>query len=538
MHIHALDVRVPEVRRHPIEVGLVHVAHRLAGIRFQLLADGPVAAVDGGQARSQLVPDGGSAAPAGVEFHHGAVDVRIGLVQAAGFARIHELGGVGAHAVAEFVGHHIKRGHRVHAAVGRAGTIAQDHPEVGGAPGGVVVERSAVHADEGGLAGVVDAVPAVDLLEVVPGGLQAVGRIHRHRLAVVPGGGAAGNVVLSIAPGVVRIRVDAPDPAVGMIQVADHVAGGPRGPGEVAHLVVRARAVGGDLHRAVVLGTPRALDALRLQRVPAPEEFAAVGIHQEVRAAKAIQRIVQLRVHVVGQGEAGGPLIAVGIDHQLRRGGHREPALGGEAAVDQGQHLWSPEGGRDVQFQAPRQGIRGFQKGFLGIHMGDDVPAPYGHPAELLAEAGVRLPQVIGQMALAPEGMARVQPQAVTGGRQMALRQPHPVGLPGLDGLQALRGRARGRRRGRQAGGHQGQEQGRSPQRGLGHASVSFGERRPDRPEGPTRPRGFRQDPVRCQGLESVGSRTCTGGSRKKRNPGPAKSWCQQIEIPSKIPEL
>ena len=132
----------------------------------------------------------------GVELDHRAENVRIGLVQAAGFAGVDEVGGAGVDAMAHLVASDVERDQRAEV---YAVAVAVGHAEAGIVPEGVVVAATVVHAAVGGLAVVGDAEAAVHVLEVVPGHRRAVLGVGSHR-------GLVGDGV--VAPDVVGVLVD------------------------------------------------------------------------------------------------------------------------------------------------------------------------------------------------------------------------------------------------------------------------------------------------------------------------------------------
>ena len=124
-----------------------------------------------------------------VELHHRAEDVRGGLVEAAGLARVGQVGGVLGDAVAHLVAGHVQRDQRaeVHAVA-----VAVRH--LGAVPERVDVARAVVHPARRAGAVAEDAVAAVHELEVVERLRAAVRRVDAGRLAVAGGAVAEGQV--------------------------------------------------------------------------------------------------------------------------------------------------------------------------------------------------------------------------------------------------------------------------------------------------------------------------------------------------------
>ncbi|OQA36941.1 MAG: hypothetical protein BWY56_01253 [Acidobacteria bacterium ADurb.Bin340] len=443
VHVEVLERAAPGVGARTVDAGLVHPAQGIGG---ELLADLPGIVRVGRAVGHHL-------AVAVIELGQGRNDVRVGFVQATGLPAVGEVGAVGAHAVAHFVGGHIQGGEGLESLAGAA--IAVGHAEAAVGPEGVHVVAAVVDAAVGGLAVAIDAVPTVLVLEHVPGQLHAVGGIHGRGLAVVAGGRVAGHIVRAIAPGVVGIGVDRAVAAGALVHVGDHVLaeGAAGSAGHVAKLVAAADAVGGEGHRAAELAAARAIGIGNAQGGPLLDDAAAVGIDHVVGVAGVIA-VLDLGVHVIGQVVAknltaalgilqAGPTGAVhfahlGVDHEFRGGVKSVGAFGAKIGVGHSQGLAGAQGrlDGDPDVLADLQG--GAQFVAFGVGVGDHFAAPHSNALEELVHAGVGLTEFILDRPADAEIMAGIQAQTLAcGQRARAGAFHHMAGGFGLGGQGA-----------------------------------------------------------------------------------------------------
>src|SRR5690606_8918952 len=151
-------------------------------------------------------------------------------------AGVDQARGAAGHAVRHLVRGHVQRHQRQdrHAVV----TVAEGHAEARVTPERVGVVAAVVDAADRAETVVGDAVAAVLLEEVVPGGRHAVVRVHGDR-------GRAGQP--AVAPVVVGVGEDRPHARLAHA----HVGGVTAAAGQVHHLVALGALDGGDLHGAL-----------------------------------------------------------------------------------------------------------------------------------------------------------------------------------------------------------------------------------------------------------------------------------------------
>ena len=260
-----VDVQVAD-RTRPV-VGGVAVLRRFVHVAQRRLAE---AGADDLLADQVVTGVGGVVR---VPLHHRAEDVRRRLVQASGLARVGQPRRLGRHPVCHLVARHVQRHQR---AERRPVAVAVRHAEATVVPEGVVVAVAVVDAVVRALAVVADAVPAVDVLVVVPRLVRAVLRVHGRARAV--GRRARAPVVVGVReqgrgrPG----DADAEDAQVRLVRGVARVG---VAPGRVGELVGRAARGGLQRDRPAVERT--AVPRRRLDAVPRVDPRSRAGVRQD-----------------------------------------------------------------------------------------------------------------------------------------------------------------------------------------------------------------------------------------------------------------